>query len=52
MGCEMEQKEDFTSELNEVVETVPKKERLVIGADFIGHVDEENRGDGQLLKRW
>ena len=38
VGCEMEEKEDFWSELDEVVESVSKEERVVIGADFNGHV--------------
>ena len=38
VGCEMEEKEDFSSELDEVVESVSKEERVVIGADFNGHV--------------
>ncbi|KAI5625329.1 hypothetical protein C0J50_15188 [Silurus asotus] len=42
--CEMEEKERFWSELDEVVDGVPRKERLVIGADFNGHVGEGNRG--------
>ena len=43
MGCEMEYKEDFWSELDEVVESVSKDERVVIGADFNGHVGEGNK---------
>ncbi|KAI5103065.1 hypothetical protein C0J45_6646 [Silurus meridionalis] len=38
VGCEMEKKEKFWSELDEVVEGVPRNERLVIGPDFNGHV--------------
>ncbi|KAI5093965.1 hypothetical protein C0J45_15689 [Silurus meridionalis] len=48
VGCEMKKKEKFWSELDEVVEGVPRKERLVIGADFNGHVGEGNRGDEEL----
>ncbi|KAI5609143.1 hypothetical protein C0J50_6145, partial [Silurus asotus] len=47
VGCEMEEKDKFWSELDEVVEGEPRKERLVIGADFNGHVGEGNRGDGR-----
>ena len=34
MGCEMEYKEDFWSELDEVVESVSKDERVVIWSRF------------------
>ena len=34
--------------MDEVVESLPKGERGVIGADLNGHVGEGNRGDGQV----
>ncbi|KAI5624689.1 hypothetical protein C0J50_15495 [Silurus asotus] len=46
VGCEMDVKEKFSSKLDEVVESVPKKKRLLIGADMFIHVGEGNRGDG------
>ncbi|KAI5614481.1 growth/differentiation factor 11 isoform X1 [Silurus asotus] len=49
VGCKMEEKEIFWSELDEVVDGVPKKEQLVIGADFNGHVGEANRGDEKVM---
>lgn len=45
MGCVKEEKEDFWSVLDEVVERVPKDKRVEIGADLNGHVGEGNRGD-------
>ena len=52
MGCEMEYKEDFWSELDEVVESVSKDERVVIGADFNGHVGEGNKEDEEVMGRY
>ncbi|KAK3571709.1 hypothetical protein QTP86_017856, partial [Hemibagrus guttatus] len=49
VGCELEEKERFWSELDEVMESIPTGERVVIGADFNGHVDEGNRGDEEVM---
>ncbi|KAK3543292.1 hypothetical protein QTP70_014047, partial [Hemibagrus guttatus] len=48
VGCELEEKERFWSELDEVMESIPTGERVVIGADFNGHVGEGNRGDEEV----
>ncbi|KAI5610092.1 hypothetical protein C0J50_5445 [Silurus asotus] len=48
----MEEKEKFWSVLDEVVEGVPRNERLVIGVDFNGHVGEGNRGDEKVMGRY
>uniref|UniRef100_A0A8C4R3Y4 Endonuclease/exonuclease/phosphatase domain-containing protein n=1 Tax=Eptatretus burgeri TaxID=7764 RepID=A0A8C4R3Y4_EPTBU len=52
VGCEMEEKKYFWSELDEVVESVSKDERVVIGADFNGHVGEGNRDDKEVMGRY
>ncbi|MCJ8736312.1 hypothetical protein PDJAM_G00258120 [Pangasius djambal] len=48
--CELEEKERFWSELDEVIESIPTGERVVIGADFNGHVGEGNTGDEVMSK--
>ncbi|MCJ8748701.1 hypothetical protein PDJAM_G00167790 [Pangasius djambal] len=48
VGGELEEKERFWSELDEVIGNIPTGERVVIGADFNGHVGEGNTGDEEL----
>ena len=43
-GCEEEEKMRFWSDLDEVVQTIDRNERLVIAGDFNGHVGGENTG--------
>ena len=38
VGCDMEGKEQFWEEMDELMESIPKDERVVIGADFNGHI--------------
>ncbi|KAK3506329.1 hypothetical protein QTP70_005304 [Hemibagrus guttatus] len=52
VGCELEEKESFWSELDEVMESIPKGERVVIGADFNGHVGEGNTGDEEVMVKF
>ncbi|KAK3559902.1 hypothetical protein QTP86_026425, partial [Hemibagrus guttatus] len=52
VGCELEEKEKFWSELDEVMESIPKGERVVIGADFNGHVGEGNTGDEEVMGKF
>ncbi|KAK3559294.1 hypothetical protein QTP86_010737 [Hemibagrus guttatus] len=52
VGCELEEKERFWSELDEVMESIPTGERVVIGADFNGHVGEGNTGDEEVMDKF
>ena len=45
VGCDMEEKNDFYSELDETMAKIPNTERIVVGADLNGHVGEGNYGD-------
>ena len=40
VGCEMEEKEKFWSEVDEMMQSSPRDERVVIGAGVSGHVGE------------
>ena len=48
----MEEKDKFWTDPDEVVESIPKEERLVIWADFNGHVGKGNRGDENVMGRY
>ncbi|KAK3529466.1 hypothetical protein QTP70_031161 [Hemibagrus guttatus] len=52
VGCELEEKERFWSELDEVMESIPTGERVVIGADLDGHVGEGNTGDEEVMDKF
>ncbi|KAK3506363.1 hypothetical protein QTP70_000997 [Hemibagrus guttatus] len=52
VGCELEEKERFWSELDEVMESIPTGERVVMGADFNGHVGEGNTGDEEVIGKF
>ena len=52
VGCLMEEKDTFRTDLDEVAESIPKEERVVIGAESIGHVGEANRGNDNVMGRY
>ncbi|KAK3506129.1 hypothetical protein QTP70_002328 [Hemibagrus guttatus] len=52
VGCELEEKERFWSELDEVMESIPTGEIVVIRTDFNGHVGEGNTGDEAVIGKF
>ena len=52
VGCMRKEKDKFWTDLDEVVESIPKEERLVIGADLNGHVGDGNIGDENVMGRY
>ncbi|KAK3530583.1 hypothetical protein QTP86_028838 [Hemibagrus guttatus] len=52
VGCELEEKERFWSQLYEVMESIPTGERVVIGADVNGHVGEGNTSDEEVMGKF
>ena len=42
----------FFYEVDEVIQSIPRDERVVIGADINGHVGKGNRGDEELMGRF
>ena len=45
----MEEKNDFWEDLDELIESVSKEERIVLGADLNGHMGEGNIGDEEIM---
>ncbi|XP_065675780.1 craniofacial development protein 2-like [Hydra vulgaris] len=52
VGCDIEEKEEFWRELDEVVLQIHIEERMILGADFDGHVGEGNSGDEEVMGRY
>ncbi|XP_065645226.1 uncharacterized protein LOC136075718 [Hydra vulgaris] len=52
VGCDMEEREEFWKELDDVVLQVPIEERMILGADFNGHVGERNSGNEKVMGRY
>ena len=48
----MEEKNDFWKDLDGLIESISKEARIVLGADFNGHVGEENIGDEEIMARY
>ena len=45
----MEEKNDFWEDLDGLIESVLKEERIVLGADLNGHVGKGNIGDEEIM---
>ena len=45
----MEEKNDFWEDLDGLIESIPKEERIVLGADLNKHVGEGNIGDEEIM---
>ena len=48
----MEEKNDFWEDLNGLIESISKEERIVSGADLNGHVAKGNIGDEEIMGRY
>ena len=48
----MEEKNNFWVDLNGLIESVSKQERIVFGSDLNGHVGEGNIGDEKMMGRY
>ena len=48
----MEEKNDFWEDLDGLIESISKEERIVLGADLNGHVGEGNIGNEEIMGRY
>ena len=48
----IEEKNYFWKDLDGLIESVPKQERIVLGADLNGHVGEGNIEDEEIMGRY
>ena len=48
----MQEKNDFWEDLDGLIESVSKEERIVLGADLNGHVDKGNIGNEKIMGRY
>lgn len=51
VGCELEDQEEFQGEVEELVQSTAREERVVIGTILNGHVGEGDIGDGGVARR-
>ena len=48
----MEEKNDFWQDLDGLIESISKQERIALGADLNGHVGKGNIGDEKIMGRY
>ena len=48
----MEEKDDFWKDLDGLIESASKQERIFLGADLNGHVGKGNIGDEEIMARY
>ena len=48
----IKEKNDFWQDLDVLIESVSKQERVVLGADLIEHVGKGNIGDEEVMGRY
>ena len=48
----MEENNDFWEDLDGLIESISTEERIVLGADLNGHVDEGHIGDEEIMGRY
>ena len=48
----MEEKNDFWEDLDGLIESISKEERMILGADLNGHVGKGNIGDKEIMGRY
>ena len=52
VNSNIEEKNDFWEDLDGLIESVSKQERIVLGADLNGHVGEGNIADEKIMGRY
>ena len=52
VGNIMEEKNDFWQDLDGLIESASKQQRIVLGANLNGHVGEGNIGDEEIMRRY